>query len=113
MFLRNFCHYVFVRLIFSLAVLDSERKPPELSQHSLLVEVVRHLLDGISRKSISARIPVTIDIEPAVVERHPFDAHLLKLRNRAQHLCRSHVFQISPATPTHVVGLARWLRQFP
>ena len=83
------------------------------ARHALLVEVVGHLLDGVSGKRVAARIPVAIGIEPAIVKRRPLDAHFLQLRNRAQHLRRRDVQLISPAAPTHVVGFARRLGQSP
>ena len=74
--LHDFRHDVLVRLPFALAVFHAERKPPELHQHSLFVEVVGHLLDGITGKRFGARIPVAVSVEPAIVQRCPLDAQL-------------------------------------
>ena len=34
-------------------------------------------------------IPIAIGVKPAIIERGPFDAHLLQLRHRAQHLLKT------------------------
>src|SRR5262245_61790017 len=105
MLLHYFRHDVFMRLPSTLAILDPELKPPQLNQLSLLMEVCDHFVDGISGESFRPRVPVSIGIEPAIVERSPLDAKFLQLWNRADHLRRRDVEFVTPPAPTHVVGL--------
>ena len=113
MFLRHLCQGVLVGLVFSLPVFHAQRQPPQLHQHALLVKLIHHLLDRVARKRICPRIPVAVNIEPAIIQRRPLDPKLLQLRNRSQHLCRRNVELIAPSAPTHVVCFARRLRNFP
>ena len=81
--LRNFRLDVFVRLVFSLAVFNAQRQPPQLYQFTLLVEVSNHLSYGVAGERVTARIPIAVVVEPAVIERGPLDAEFLQLGNRA------------------------------
>src|SRR5229473_6282954 len=111
--LRNLREYILVRLIFALAVFHAQGQPPQLHQDSLLVKVIRHLLDGIAGKGIRARIPVTVSVEPTIIERRPLDAQFLELRYRAQHLRWGDVEFITPAAPADVMSFARRLGNLP
>src|SRR5579864_9619541 len=102
---------VLMRFVFSLSIFDRQRKPPELNKNSLLVKVVNHLFHGIAWERVGTRTPVTVSIEPAVIERRPLDAEFLKFRNGAEHLLGRDVKFVSPATPAHVVRLIRGFRQ--
>ena len=113
MLLHHFGHDVFVRFPLALAVFRAQGQPPELHQNSLLVEVIRHLLDGVAGKSVGARVPVAVSVKPAIIQRRPLDAKFLQLRDRAQHLRRSDVEFVTPSAPAHVVGFARRLGDFP
>src|SRR5579864_5419410 len=113
MFLRYLGNDVFVGLPFPLAILDSQRQPPQLRENSLLVEIVHHLLDRIPRKRVGSRIPITVAVKPAVIQRSPLDAEFLQLWHSAQHLFRPDIELVSPSAPTHVVRFARWLRNLP
>ena len=102
-----------VRLIAPLAVFDPERYPPDLRANPLLVKLLDHFLDSVVREGVRAGAPVTVLVEPAVVERRPPDVELLQLRNGAQHLRGRDVELVSPAAPEYIVGFFRWLPQGP
>ena len=67
-----------------LSIFHGKRQPPDLHELPFFVEVIHHFLDGVAGKRVGARIPVTVSIEPAIVERRPLDAKLFEFRNRAQ-----------------------------
>src|SRR5574337_942517 len=62
-----------------------------------------HLLDGIARESVWARVPVAISVKPAIVQRGPADVHFVELGNSAQHLFGSHLGFVAPAAPTDLI----------
>src|SRR5207247_2470186 len=70
------------------------------------MEFVRHLLNGIAGKSIRPWTPITVGVEPAVVQCRPFNSELLQFGNRTQHLRRSYVELVSPTAPAYVVRAA-------
>src|ERR1700722_18191350 len=111
--LRMVFHYlrdcIFMRFVFAFAIFGSERQPPDLRKHALFVEIVGHFFYGITGGGIGARIPVAQNIEPAVVERDPLNAHLFQFWNCAEHLGGSYIGFVSPAAPAYVVGFARRL----
>src|SRR5262245_3059537 len=55
------------------------------------------------RKRVSARLPVAVVIEPAVVERCPMNSQFFQLGNGVHHLLRRDVRFISPSAPAHGV----------
>src|SRR3989442_2357040 len=77
------------------------------------MEFVRHLLNRVAGKSIRSRIPITVCIEPAVIQRSPLDSELLQFGNRTQHLRWSYVELVSPTAPAYVVRFAGRLGNFP
>src|SRR5216117_2597592 len=88
MFLSYLRNNVFVRLPSALPIFNTNRQPPELHQFSLLMKIVDHLLDRISRERVWPRIPISVGIEPAIIERGPLDVHLFEFGNRSSHLRR-------------------------
>src|SRR5208283_947209 len=113
MLTNNIRYKILMLFVLPLPVFDAEREPPELHEHPLFVKVLDHALDGIAGKRVLARLPVAVVIEPAVVERGPFDSHFFELGNCSQHLRRRHVSLVTPSAPTDVVGLAGRLGEFP
>src|SRR5271167_1307358 len=103
MFLDDFRDAVGVRFVARSAVFDGQRQPPQLNLDSLLVELLDHVLDGVSGKGIAARLPVAVIVEPTIVESRPVNSEVLQLRNGAEHLRRGDIGQIAPAAPTHRV----------
>src|SRR5438552_1246121 len=77
------------------------------------MEFVRHLLNRVAGKSIRSRIPITVCIEPAVIQRSPLDSELLQFGYRTQHLRWSYVELVSPTAPAYVVRFAGRLGNFP
>src|SRR5579872_592249 len=113
MFLHDLRDDVLVRLPSSLPVFYANREPPELRENSLPVKFVDHLLDGVTGKRVAARIPISVSVEPTVVERGPLNAELFQLRDGSKHLLGSDVEFVSPSAPADVVGLTGGLGNVP
>src|SRR3954451_13791432 len=113
MILHHLRNNVLMRRPASLSILDPQREPPNLRIDLFLMEVVHHLFDGVTGESIFARTPITIGVEPAIVQRGPVDSELLQFRDRAGHLFGRDVKLISPSAPRYSVVLVGGLRQLP
>src|SRR5437867_12814909 len=76
------------------------------------MEFVRHLLNRVAGKSIRSRLPITVGVKPAVIQRTTLDSELLQFGNRTQHLRWSHVKLVSPTAPAYVVCFTGRLGSF-
>src|SRR5579863_607766 len=108
-YLRN---AVGVLLIAVVAVFHRQRQPPQLHLHTLRVESGYHLLNGIARESVRARLPVPVIVEPSVIKRGPMNTEFFQIGDRFDHLSGRKVVIIAPAAPANGVVLIviGWLR---
>src|SRR5215469_7212973 len=95
-----------------MPVFNPQRQPPELDLDALLVEPLDHVLDGVSDKRRLARLPITVVIEPAVVEGGPVNSQLFELGNCVEHLFWCDRKFVTPTAPAYgvvfvIVGRAR------
>src|SRR5580658_382395 len=99
--LRKFVRAV-VENVNSLPVLDNNGDPPQSDVKSGRMEGVDNLLDAIHAET-SAGQPVSSNVEPAGVERGPFQSQFLQLGDGADHLRGSKFQLVAPAAPVRFI----------
>src|SRR5450432_395911 len=103
MLFHNLRNTVGVRFIPWSAIFYSQRQPPQLHFDALLMKLLNHLLDFITGKRVATRLPISVIVEPSIIQSRPMDSQFLQLGNGPQHLRRSYIGEIAPAAPTHSV----------